>query len=52
MNKKAYIAPEMEITEMESQVWMFSGSFVDEEAETQLGNERDARRGSWGNLWD
>ena len=52
MNKKAYITPEMEITEMESQVLMFSGSFVDEEAETQLGNERGDRRGSWGNLWN
>ena len=50
--KKMYIAPEVEITEMESQVLMFTRSFVDEEAETQLGNERGDRRGSWGNLWN
>jgi hypothetical protein len=50
--KKTYIAPEVEITEMESQVLMFSGSLIDEEAETQLSAGRGDRRGRWGNLWD
>ena len=56
MNKKAYIAPEMEVTEMTSEVLMNATSVAmyGEEVDTskeggQLGH---GRRGSWGNLWD
>lgn len=56
MNKKEYIKPEIEVTEMHSDVLMNVGSltFNDTEVETdkdQLSTGRRGRRGQWGNLW-
>ena len=52
MEKKAYIAPQTEVTEIDT-VQMLAGSLVfnDKEVDTeqQLSNDR---RGTWGNLWD
>ncbi len=51
--KKTYIAPEVEITEMESQVLMFSGSLREDGGiEESLSTGRNERRGRWGNLWE
>ena len=50
--KKTYIAPEMEITEMESQVLMFSSSLNDDEVNTDTDQQAGDRRGTWGNLWN
>ena len=53
MEKKAYIAPQMEVTEIDT-VQMLAASasdipVVDGEGSDILSNDR---RGSWGNLWD
>ena len=51
MEKKAYIAPQIEVLEIES-VEMMATSF---ELKEEGGNEEslsNGRRGSWGNLWD
>ena len=51
MEKKAYIAPQMEVTEIESVKMMATSLVFNEEGgnEESLSNDR---RGSWGNLWD
>ena len=57
MNKKAYIAPAMELMNIEtvemmatSRLNMYSDTEVDTSEEgNQLGT---GRRGSWGNLWN
>ena len=48
--KKTYIAPEMEVMNIET-VEMMAASIavVNEEGGEMLGNDR---RGGWGNLWD
>ena len=55
MEKKKYIAPEIEVIELESQVLMFSGSLngteVDTEADQLTNGYRPNRRGKWGDLW-
>ena len=48
MEKKQYIKPELMVEKFDSEVLMFSGSLIDEEAGTQLST---GRRGQWGNLW-
>ena len=51
MEKKAYIAPEMEVMNVETVEMMASSvAMYDEEVETtnQLGT---GRRGTWGNFW-
>ena len=54
MEKKAYIKPQMEVIELESETMMLTASNeVDVRDET---TEEDAwmtnrRRGTWGNLW-
>lgn len=58
MNKKAYIAPEMEVMNVETvemmaqsfAVYSEDGDAVDTTVEgTQLGT---GRRGTWGNFWN
>ena len=56
MNKKEYIKPEVEVTEMLSDVIMNVGSLTFNEGEVnteedQLSTGRRGRRGQWGNLW-
>ena len=48
--KKTYIAPEMEVMNIET-VEMIATSIavVNDEGDEMLGNDR---RGGWGNLWD
>lgn len=52
MNKKAYIAPEMEVMNVEAVEMMAAslGFYSEEEVESteQLGT---GRRGTWGNFW-
>ena len=53
MKKKEYIAPQMEVTEIDT-VQMLAASagdipVVEGEGGEQLSNDR---RGSWGNFWD
>lgn len=57
MNKKKYIAPAIEVIEMEVAPYMVAGSVMnggeiggnpEEEPEEELSNNR---RGQWGNLW-
>ena len=53
MEKETYIAPQMEVTEIDT-VQMLAASagdipVVDGEGTDILSNDR---RGSWGNLWD
>ena len=54
MNKKQYIAPEVEIVEMEAMtVLAASVGFGDEDEKTDAGDSwTNRRRGRWGNLWD
>ena len=50
--KKTYIAPEVEITEIETQTLML-GLSKEGGIEESLVNEHDGdRRGTWGNLWN
>ena len=56
MEKKEYIKPEVEVTEMLSDVIMNVGSLTFNEwgvntEEDQLSTGRRGRRGQWGNLW-
>ncbi len=56
MNKKAYIAPAMELMNIETVEMMATSSlnmYSDTEVDTSEGNQLGTgRRGSWGNLWD
>ena len=52
MEKKQYIKPELMVEKFDSEVLMFSGSLIDEEANIQLSTGRGDRRGTWGNLWN
>ena len=54
MEKKKYIAPKMEATEIEAQVMMTASNEVHisndkTEDDATMGNDR---RGSWGNFWN
>ena len=52
MNKKAYIAPEMEVMNVDL-VEMMATSFVaDEEGQDHVTTDSRGRRGTWGNLWE
>ncbi len=54
MEKKIYIKPEIEVTELASETLMLTGSFVFNEEggnEESLTKEYRPRRGKWGNLW-
>ena len=52
MNKKKYIAPAIEVAEVEVTISILAGSELnyrpDEEPDEELSN---GRRGQWGNLW-
>ena len=51
MEKKTYIAPQMQVVETIAQTSMLISSvaIVDEAGDEMLSNKR---RGTWGNLWD
>ena len=51
MNKKTYITPTVEITEIETVAMLAASISIDKngEGDEQLSNDR---RGTWGNLWD
>lgn len=51
MDKKAYIAPEMEVMNVET-VTMIATSFQIEGEQEVLDAESRGRRGTWGNLWE
>ena len=55
MNKKEYIAPEVEIVEIAVVEMLagssFNGSVSDDETDEDAWMSND-RRGSWGNLWN
>ena len=57
MNKKTYIAPAMEIMNIET-VEMMATSSLNMYSETEVDTSEEGnqlgtgRRGSWGNLWD
>ena len=59
MNKKTYIAPAMELMNIETVEMMATSSlnmYSDTEVEVDTSEEGNqlgtGRRGSWGNLWD
>ena len=59
MNKKTYIAPQVEVTEMELVTMLASSpdpevKVVDPNAEGGTGTDvlSNDRRGTWGNLWE
>ena len=53
MEKKKYIAPEMEVIEFETECLMLALSETEVDTETdQLSNRyQPNRRGKWGDLW-
>ena len=52
MEKKKYIAPEMEVIEFETDCLMLALSNTEVDTDQQLSNGyRPGRRGQWGNLW-
>ena len=52
MEKKKYIAPEMEVIEFETDCLMLALSNTEVDTDQQLSNAyRPGRRGQWGNLW-
>lgn len=57
MEKKQYIAPEIEVVEMVTDVIMTGGSlvfnddFVDTEKDQLSNRYQPNRRGKWGDLW-
>lgn len=52
MEKKKYIAPEMEVIEFETECLMLALSQTKVDTENQLSNSyRPGRRGKWGDLW-
>ena len=57
MEKKTYIKPEIEVTEMHSDVLMNVGSLTFNEGEVNTEEDqlstgrRPNRRGQWGDLW-
>ena len=55
MNKKAYIAPTMEATDIETaeMIATSNGTFnISDETTEDDANMTNKRRGSWGNLWE
>ena len=52
MEKKKYIAPEMEVIEFETECLMLALSETEVDTEQQLSNRyQPNRRGKWGDLW-
>ena len=55
MNKETYIAPEMELMNIETVEMMATSSlnmYGDTEVDTTTDQLAGGRRGTWGNLWD
>lgn len=52
MDKKAYIAPEMEVMNVETETMIAMSVVVDEESQDNVTTDSRGRRGSWGNLWE
>ena len=52
MDKKAYIAPEMEVMNVETEAMIAQSFVVDEEGQDDVTGNSRGRRGSWGNLWE
>lgn len=52
MDKKAYIAPEMEVMNVETETMIAMSVVVDEEGQDDVTGNSRGRRGSWGNLWE
>lgn len=55
MNKKAYITPEMEVmnVETETMIAMSDGVVgVNEDGADVVDTDSRGRRGTWGNLWE
>jgi len=52
MDKKAYIAPEMEVMNVETEAMIAMSVVVDEEGQDNVTTDSRGRRGSWGNLWE
>ena len=52
MNKKAYIAPEMEVMNVEAVEMMAASLGInEEEVDTKEYQLSTGRRGTWGNFW-
>lgn len=52
MEKKKYIAPEMEVIEFETECLMLALSETEVDTDQQLSNRyQPNRRGKWGDLW-
>lgn len=52
MEKKRYIAPEMEVIEFETECLMLALSETEVDTDQQLSNRyQPNRRGKWGDLW-
>lgn len=52
MNKKQYIAPEVEIVEMEAMTVLAASIGFGKEEKGAGDSFSNHRRGQWGNLWD
>ena len=52
MEKKTYIAPEMEVMNVETETMIAMSFVVDEEGQDNVTTDSRGRRGSWGNLWE
>mgnify|MGYP003320095297 CR=1 FL=1 len=52
MNKKLYIAPAMEISEIEMVAMLAASVLVSDKTTEDDAVMSNDRRGSWGNLWD
>ena len=52
MDKKAYIAPEMEVMNVETETMIAMSVVVDGEGQDDVVTSSRGRRGSWGNLWE
>ena len=52
MDKKAYIAPEMEVMNVETEAMIAMSVVVDGEGQDNVITDSRGRRGSWGNLWE
>lgn len=52
MNKKAYIAPEMEVMNVETEAMIATSFVVNEDGLDEVTTSSRGRRGSWGDLWE
>lgn len=52
MNKKVYIAPEMEVMNVETEAMIATSFGVNEDGQDEVTTSSRGRRGSWGDLWE